>query len=75
MQFTRANDVQAVRNMVLYYILVTGKDAFKELNSGGKFEQVVGIEMANCDDGNGVMPIDKLMTDNQLLQPDLPKKE
>ena len=75
MRVVTANDVRAVRNIVLYYILVTGKDAFAELNSGGKFEQVVGIEMANCDDGNGVMPIEKLMTDNQLLQPDLPKKE
>lgn len=66
MCFVKANDRQAERNIILYYILVTGKDAFVDLNSGG-----VTIEMLNCD----VRSTYKLMTDNQLLQPDLQKKE
>lgn len=75
MQFIEANDVQAVRNIVLYYILVTGKDEFAQMNSGKKFEDVVTIEMLNCDDGNGGMPIYKLMTDRQLLKKDLQLQE
>ena len=39
------------------------------MNSGKKFEDVVTIEMLNCDDGNGIMPVYKLMTDYQLLIP------
>ena len=67
MYFDRANDVQAVRNIVLYYTLVTGKDVFTEMNSGKKFEEVVTIEMANCDDGKGIMPLHRLMTESQRL--------
>lgn len=67
MQFVKAIDTQAVRNIVLYYILVTGKDKFAEMNSGKKFEEVVTIEMANCDDGKGIMPLYRLMTESQRL--------
>ena len=70
MQFVKANDVQAERNIVLYYILVEGKDEFAEMNSGKKFKDVITIEMLNCDDGKGIMPVYKLMTDHQLLIPD-----
>ena len=71
MYFVKANDRQAARNIVLYYILVTGKDAFTDLNSGGEFEQVVTKEMenemANCKDGNGISPIHALMTEELLM--------
>ena len=71
MHFVKANDIQAARNIVLYYILVTGKDAFTDLNSGGKYEQLVTSEMkkeiANRNDGNSIIPIYKLMTDELLL--------
>ena len=67
MQFIKANDVQATRNIVLYYILVTGKDRFAQMNSGKKFEDVVTNEMLNCDDGKDAKQIYKLMTESQHL--------
>ena len=67
MQFIKANDVQATRNIVLYYILVTGKDRFTQMNSGKKFEDVVTNEMLNCDEGKDDKQIYKLMTESQHL--------
>ena len=57
MQFLKANDVQSARNMVLYYILITGKDEFAKMNSGKKFEAVAPNDIFISDDGVGIMTL------------------